>query len=131
MLLGADVSLGCPVGYEASNEELERLNLLGEGEVRQVHRAAEAVAGAIAVHTDTWTSMGQETEKELRKQAFEGFTVTTAADGDGGRRAPASTTACRPIGASKWPPTSSTARTATSSARRTTGCTRPAARWRS
>jgi len=77
VLLDANVSLGCPVGYEASGEEIERLNLIGGGEVRQVHRPADAVAGAIAVHTDTWTSMGQETEKELRKQAFEGFTVTT------------------------------------------------------
>ncbi len=47
---------------------------------RQVHRADEAVAGAIAVHTDTWTSMGQEAEKDDRKQAFEGYTVTDADD---------------------------------------------------
>ena len=33
-------------------------------------------AGAIAVHTDTWTSMGQEAEKDDRKQAFEGYQVT-------------------------------------------------------
>jgi ornithine carbamoyltransferase len=88
VLLGAHVSLGCPVGYEASVDELERLNLLGEGRVRQVHRAADAIVGATAVHTDTWTSMGQEAEKELRKQAFEGYTVTeqmmaTAASGAG------------------------------------------------
>ncbi len=77
VLLGADVVLGCPVGYHAPDHELDRLNRLGEGRVRQVHRAAEAVDGAIAVHTDTWTSMGQEAEKDNRKQAFEGYTVTT------------------------------------------------------
>ena len=76
VLLGGNVSLGCPVGYDATEEELERLNLLGEGRVRQVHRAIDAMDAAIAVHTDTWTSMGQETEKDQRKQAFEGFTVT-------------------------------------------------------
>jgi len=76
VLLGANVALGCPVGYSASDVELERLNRLGAGEVRQVHTAAAAVAGATAVHTDTWTSMGQEMEKEDRKQAFEGFTIT-------------------------------------------------------
>jgi len=76
VLLGARVSLGCPVGYQAPDVELERLNLLGPGDVRQVHTAADAVAGATAVHTDTWTSMGQETEKEDRKQAFDGFTIT-------------------------------------------------------
>ncbi len=78
VLLGADVSLGCPVGYAAPEVELERLNLLGTGSVRQTHRPVEAVAGAIAVHTDTWTSMGQESEKESRKQAFEGFQVDDA-----------------------------------------------------
>jgi ornithine carbamoyltransferase len=78
VLLGADVSLGCPVGYEAPADELERLNVLGEGSVRQVHRAADAVRGALAVHTDTWTSMGQEAEKDERTKAFEGYTVTEA-----------------------------------------------------
>jgi ornithine carbamoyltransferase len=76
VLLGANVSLGCPVGYHASDAELERLNLLGSGDVQQVHRAVDAVKGALAVHTDTWTSMGQEAEKDDRKQAFEGYTVT-------------------------------------------------------
>jgi ornithine carbamoyltransferase len=76
VLLGANVSLGCPVGYHAFDAELERLNLLGTGDVQQVHRAADAVKGALAVHTDTWTSMGQEAEKDDRKQAFEGYTVT-------------------------------------------------------
>ena len=76
VLLGADVALGCPVGYEATDVEIERLNLLGTGRVRQVHRADDAVEGALAVHTDTWTSMGQEAERNERKQAFEGYTVT-------------------------------------------------------
>jgi ornithine carbamoyltransferase len=88
VLLGADVSLGCPAGYDASDAELERLNRLGHATVRQTSRPHDAIHGAIAVHTDTWTSMGQEAEKDDRKQAFEGFTVTdqmmsNAADGAG------------------------------------------------
>ena len=105
VLLGANVALGCPVGYHASDAELERLNLLGDGRVTQVHRADEAVAGAIAVHTDTWTSMGQEAEKDDRKQAFEGYTVTDADDGAWPRRTPASTTASRRTAGTRWPPT--------------------------
>jgi ornithine carbamoyltransferase len=77
VVLGAKVMLGCPIGYDASEAELDRLNLLGDGRVEQVHRPSDAVVGAIAVHTDTWTSMGQEAEKDDRKQAFEGYTVTT------------------------------------------------------
>jgi ornithine carbamoyltransferase len=75
VLLGAELSLGCPVGFDAAQPELERLNMVGTGRVRQTHRAVDAVRDAIAVHTDTWTSMGQEVEKDARKQAFEGFTV--------------------------------------------------------
>ena len=78
VLVGADVALGCPVGYDATEAEVERLNLLGAGSVRQTHRPAGAVAGAIAVHTDTWTSMGQEDQKEARTQAFAGFQVDEA-----------------------------------------------------
>ena len=75
VMLGATLALGCPVGYHADDAELERLNALGSGAVTQVHRSAEAVVGAAAVHTDSWTSMGQEAEKQQRSHAFEGYTV--------------------------------------------------------
>ncbi|MEI8239219.1 MAG: ornithine carbamoyltransferase [Actinomycetota bacterium] len=75
VLLGADMSLGCPAGYDASEAELERLNTLGTGSVRQTHSPLAAVVGAIAVHTDTWTSMGQEAEKAERVKIFAGFQV--------------------------------------------------------
>jgi ornithine carbamoyltransferase len=35
------------------------------------------VDGAIAVHTDTWVSMGQEAEKAERLSIFSPFSVTT------------------------------------------------------
>jgi ornithine carbamoyltransferase len=76
VLLGAHVSLACPPGFAADDTELERLAGLGTGGVRQTHRPSDAVAGATAVHTDTWTSMGQEAEHDARRRAFEGFTVT-------------------------------------------------------
>ncbi len=78
VLLGGTLTLGCPLGYHAEVAELERLCSLGPGSVTQVHRPAEAVAGAVAVHTDSWTSMGQEGEKQQRKLAFEGYTVDNA-----------------------------------------------------
>jgi ornithine carbamoyltransferase len=78
VMLGAHVSLGCPVGYDASEAELERIGALGAGTIRQSHRAVDAVQGAIAVHTDTWVSMGQEAEKAERVKVFEGFGVDQA-----------------------------------------------------
>jgi ornithine carbamoyltransferase len=76
-LLGAHLRFGCPVGYGPDLAELERLERLGASGVTATHRASEAVAGAHAVHTDTWVSMGQEAEMGARKQDFEGFTVDT------------------------------------------------------
>ena len=39
---------------------------------------ATAVAGASAVYTDVWASMGQEEEAKERRRAFQGFTVDPA-----------------------------------------------------
>ena len=78
VMLGATLALACPVGYHADDAELERVNAQGPGAVTQVHRPADAVVGAVAVHTDSWTSMGQEAEKQQRSQAFEGYTVDLA-----------------------------------------------------
>ena len=75
VLLGMHVRLGCPRGFDADDAEMERLTLLGTGLVEQFARPMDAVDGAHAVHTDTWVSMGQEAEKDRRRQAFEGFTV--------------------------------------------------------
>lgn len=75
LLLGMKVRLACPNGFAADEAELERLAMIGDGDVTQTTRPEEAAQGAHAVHTDTWVSMGQEREKEARRRAFEGFGV--------------------------------------------------------
>jgi ornithine carbamoyltransferase len=77
-VLGAHVRLGCPPGFDAGTTELERLTSLGAASVEQSQRPHDAVRGADAVHTDTWVSMGQESDREARRQAFEGYTVDEA-----------------------------------------------------
>jgi ornithine carbamoyltransferase len=77
-MLGADMSFACPPSFAPDAGELERLGLVGSGEVRLHHRPVDAVAGADVVHSDTWVSMGQDDEKAQRLQAFEGFTVDDA-----------------------------------------------------
>jgi ornithine carbamoyltransferase len=78
LLLGMSVRLSCPPAFAADAVELERLSMIGTGDVGQTNRPADAVSGAHAVHTDTWVSMGQEAEKEVRRRMFEGFAVDEA-----------------------------------------------------
>jgi ornithine carbamoyltransferase len=76
IMLGMHVRLGCPAGFDATDAELARLDELGPGTVEQLADPAAAVAGADVVHTDTWTSMGQETEKAARAEVFGRYQVS-------------------------------------------------------
>jgi ornithine carbamoyltransferase len=73
-MCGMKVHLACPPGYGPTDADIDRLRALG-GEPVVSSRPHEAVAGAAAVHTDVWASMGQEGEAEARTRAFEGFQV--------------------------------------------------------
>ena len=77
-LLGMHVRLGCPNGYAAEDGELQALEKLGAASVSQFDNVKDAVRGAHAVHTDVWTSMGQESETNKREKAFANFQVTEA-----------------------------------------------------
>jgi len=76
LMLGAHYRLACPEGYDASSDELQRISSLGSGSIEQSSRPQEIVAGAHAVHTDTWVSMGQEAEKAQRLEIFGAFSIT-------------------------------------------------------
>jgi ornithine carbamoyltransferase len=73
-MAGMKVHLACPPGYGPADDDVDRLRALG-GEPVVTSRPDEAVAGAVAVHTDVWASMGQEAEAQARARAFEGFQV--------------------------------------------------------
>jgi ornithine carbamoyltransferase len=73
-MAGMKVQLACPPGYGPGDDDLDRLRALGGSPVVTT-RPDEAVAGAAAVHTDVWASMGQEDEAAARARAFEGFQV--------------------------------------------------------
>lgn len=75
-MLGMHIRLGCPTGYGASEQELNVFRSLGASSVTQFADMQSAVLGAHAVHTDTWTSMGQESESKIREAVFRGFEVT-------------------------------------------------------
>jgi len=76
-LLGLELSLACPEGYEPAPEVLA-MAADGVGSVRVVRDPAEAVEGARVITTDVWTSMGQEEETKAREAAFAGYCVNDA-----------------------------------------------------
>jgi ornithine carbamoyltransferase len=79
--LGMDFSLGCPEGYLPDPEmvtQAEGLAAVTGARLTITHDTAEAVAGAHAVYTDVWASMGQEQEAVERKRAFRDYQVNGA-----------------------------------------------------
>jgi ornithine carbamoyltransferase len=77
-LLGTTVRVASPPGYELGASVLERCRAVGQqaAAVRLVQDPWEAVAGADAVYTDVWTSMGQEQQAGARARAFGTYQVT-------------------------------------------------------
>lgn len=73
-MLGCEVRVATPVGYELRRADLDRLSAAGVEPVLG-HDAHDAVRGADAVYTDVWTSMGQEAEAAERRERFVGFAV--------------------------------------------------------
>jgi ornithine carbamoyltransferase len=76
--LGMNYTIASPEGYEIPVEILKRAETMSPDPdviIRQVHDPHTAVLGAQVIYTDTWISMGQEAEKELRRQAFQPYQV--------------------------------------------------------
>ncbi|HEU5306854.1 MAG TPA: ornithine carbamoyltransferase, partial [Acidimicrobiia bacterium] len=73
-LAGVELAVASPPGYELDDLTVERARNLGAS-IELGHDPYDAVAGADAVYTDVWTSMGQEDETAARRAAFAGFTV--------------------------------------------------------
>jgi len=73
-LLGTEVVVACPAGYEPSPQVLETVRALG-GRVGVTADVREAAAGADVLYTDVWVSMGQEAERERRLEAFGRYQV--------------------------------------------------------
>ena len=74
-LFGFQLRVAVPEGFEPHAELFLEAERRSGGRVRRVRDPREAMRDADVVYTDTWTSMGQEKESELRRVAFSGFTV--------------------------------------------------------
>jgi ornithine carbamoyltransferase len=71
---GVAIRLASPPGHSLDELTVEAARNVG-GEVTLTTEPAEAVAGADAVCTDVWVSMGQEDEEADRVDAFSGYQV--------------------------------------------------------
>jgi len=69
--LGIDVRFACPDGYEPDPLIMqEAQDLATSGALELFRDPKQAVDGADAVYTDSWYSMGQESEAEARAPVF-------------------------------------------------------------
>jgi ornithine carbamoyltransferase len=76
-LAGAELTIAHPQGHGPDGEIVGLASSLGSAP-RLTEDPGEAVGGASAVYTDVWTSMGQETEAEQRKETFAPYQVDEA-----------------------------------------------------
>ncbi len=77
-MAGMHVRIAAPAGYAPAENVVARAEEIASttgGSVQIFTSPEDAVKGADVVTTDTWISMGQESEKQKRIDAFAGYTV--------------------------------------------------------
>jgi len=84
--LGVHLRVATPVGYDCDPNVVADSRSAG-GSIFLTHDPAEAVAGADAVYTDVWASMGQEGEAEVRRKVFQPYQVNAELMGKAGPQA--------------------------------------------
>jgi len=76
-IMGMDVTIGSPRGYEPAEDMMEIASVLSKRyktTLEVVHDPKDAVKGADVIYTDTFFSMGQEADKE-KKDALMPFQI--------------------------------------------------------
>ncbi len=79
-MLGMHVRVASPAGYELPAAVVNAAQAVARdgGTVTTMNDPVEAVAGADAVYTDAWASMGQEDQAEVRERVFQSYQVNEA-----------------------------------------------------
>lgn len=76
--LGFTLRIASPKDYKVSQKILQNAESFAKisgAKILVSDNPKEAIIGADVVTTDTWASMGQEEQKEVRKKAFSGYCV--------------------------------------------------------
>ncbi len=76
-LLGVEVRIACPVGYEPNSLIVNKANKIYKDKnlLKISNDPYAAVLGSNVLYTDVWSSMGEENNKEDKDRDFNGFTV--------------------------------------------------------
>jgi ornithine carbamoyltransferase len=76
-LLGVEVRIACPKGYEPNDLVIDRAKNLYKNKnlLKISNDPYTAIQGANVLYTDVWSSMGEENQKEEKDKDFFGFTV--------------------------------------------------------
>ncbi len=76
-LLGVEVRVACPKGYEPNDLVINRAKKLYKNKnlLKINNDPISAVKGANVLYTDVWSSMGEENQKEEKDKDFLGFTI--------------------------------------------------------
>ena len=76
-LLGVEVRIACPKGFEPNPLIIERANQIYKNRnlLKITNDPNFAVTGANVLYTDVWSSMGEENQKEEKDKCFNGFTL--------------------------------------------------------
>jgi ornithine carbamoyltransferase len=69
-----DVTVATPKGYEPDDAIVKKARSLG-GHVTLVRKPEDAVKDADVIVTDTWISMGDDKERDVRLEVFKQYTV--------------------------------------------------------
>jgi ornithine carbamoyltransferase len=78
-LTGLGLTVISPPGYQPAAAVLDRARSI-EGGIDRIKLTSDiaAVDGASAIYTDVWASMGQESEREVRRKVFAEYQVNQA-----------------------------------------------------
>lgn len=78
-MAGVSVRIICPKGFEPNADivALAQSKAIAGAQISVCHDLREGVAGADAVYTDVWASMGQEDEAHARRESFMPYQVNS------------------------------------------------------
>ena len=76
-LLGVEVRIACPLGYEPNPLIISKANEINNNEdlLKISNDPHKAVVGSNVLYTDVWSSMGEENQKDEKDKNFNGFTI--------------------------------------------------------